>query len=163
MSNIFSLCLIAYTFHMLEEYQHNWLYWAQDQLLLPVDWSDFYITNLAVIVCGLCAIAISWELPYISLTLPSFMFINGLFFHMIPTFRSSIWSPGTGTATVLFMPLYFHALTEARKRGVSFLSILSSLGLAMIIMAFPIVLVLTRDKIGYSRPAADLATFINNY
>ena len=43
------LALAAYGFHIMEEFTFDWRNWARAAIGLPVEWSDFYVTNAIVI------------------------------------------------------------------------------------------------------------------
>jgi hypothetical protein len=45
--------MAAYAAHILEEYTFDWRNWARNTLDLPVEWSDFYVTNCVVIALGI--------------------------------------------------------------------------------------------------------------
>ncbi len=47
------LALAAYAVHILEEHTFDWRNWARAVIGLPVEWSDFYVTNAVVVVLGI--------------------------------------------------------------------------------------------------------------
>ena len=46
------LALAAYAAHILEEFSLDWRNWARAVVGLPVEWSDFYVTNAVVVILG---------------------------------------------------------------------------------------------------------------
>ena len=52
------LSMAAYALHIMEEYSFDWRNWARAVIKLPVEWSDFYVTNAIVIALGHCSGAI---------------------------------------------------------------------------------------------------------
>ena len=78
------LATACYAIHMLEEFEFDWRNWARAVIRLPVEWSDFYITNAIVVVLGIVAANIATELPWVALTFPALMLINATFFHVLP-------------------------------------------------------------------------------
>jgi hypothetical protein len=137
----------CYGLHILEEYQLDWRDWARKALGLPVEWSDFYVVNALVIVLGIVAanLAVAW--PTIALTFPALMLINGAFFHVLPFIRmKGRFSPGLITAIVLFFPVGIACYVQAIKDGVGASAIIVSFILGAVLMAYPVVLLLIKDK-----------------
>lgn len=136
----------AYGFHILEEHEHNWRDWARRVLKLPVEWTTFYITNALVIVLGVCAAGVSWRQPWFSLAFPALMLINATFFHVLPFLLTRINSPGLFTAVLLFYPVagwvYYGAWADGVLRT---RDVMLSLAMGVAIMAYPIVLLRTKD------------------
>lgn len=144
-NNIFWIALAAYALHILEEFFYNWKDWAQQVLGLPVDWTGFYITNVAVLFLGVVCASIGWSNPVIALAYPGLMLINTIFFHIMPVIVKRKFSPGVITACLLFLPTCFILFQEASYRGVSTATILAAIGIGALIMAFPVVLLKTKD------------------
>lgn len=144
-NSIFWVALAAYTLHILEEFFYDWRSWAQHTLKLPVDWTSFYLTNCAVLFLGVACGGIGWATPILALAYPGLMLINGLFFHVLPTLLTKRFSPGLLTACGLFFPTCFFAFREALDRNVSVGTIAVAIGLGAMIMAFPIILLKTKD------------------
>ena len=44
------LATASYAIHILEEHTFDWRNWARAVVKLPVEWSDFYVTNAIVVV-----------------------------------------------------------------------------------------------------------------
>jgi hypothetical protein len=53
----------AYAAHILEEYAFDWRNWARGVLHLPVEWTDFYVTNGVVAVFGIAQAMLAPTLP----------------------------------------------------------------------------------------------------
>lgn len=141
------IATLAYAVHVMEEYEYNWRDWARSVLRLPVDWPMFYLTNAAVILLGVVCAMVGWRLPELSLTLPALMTINAIFFHILPTVVKRHFSPGLITAVILFLPVSWWVWCGARADGVLTPRVLlCSLGGGALLMAFPIVLLKTKDR-----------------
>ncbi|WP_247003208.1 HXXEE domain-containing protein [Halosolutus gelatinilyticus] len=137
----------AYALHIVEEYQYNWRAWATSTLHLDVDWRDFYLTNGCVIVLGISAAMIGWRAPWLSLTFPALALINAVFFHILPTIRTRVFSPGLVTAVLLFLPISGWVYYGAYRDGVATVSSVSlSVVGGALLMAYPIVLLLTKGR-----------------
>lgn len=96
----------AYAVHILEEYTFDWRNWARSVIRLPVEWSDFYVTNAVVVVLGICQAMLAPKLPVAPLVYAALMIINATFFHVLPFLRArGRFSPGLVTALVLFYPI----------------------------------------------------------
>lgn len=141
------IAVAAYAAHALEEYVYDWKTWAVNVLRLPVDWPTFYMANAAVIVLGASSAAVGWRLPEYSLIFPALMVINAVLFHLVPTITRRHFSPGLGTAIVLFLPLASWIYAGAYDAGVLTIraAAISTLGGALV-MTFPIVLLKTKDR-----------------
>lgn len=145
---IFWLCLMAYGLHVIEEYDLGWKPWAEQILGLPVTWGDFYITNgFGVIPLGLLAGSVGWQVPAAALLLPGLMLVNALAFHLLPTLRTGLYSPGLITAMLLFLPLAGWCLATAYVHHRKALII--AIPLSALFMAFPVIMLLLKPVIGY--------------
>ncbi|QIR86982.1 HXXEE domain-containing protein [Paracoccus sp. AK26] len=141
------LCLAAYALHALEEFQMNWRDWAQDILKLPVGWPDFYVTNAAVLVLGAVQAQVALALPAVPLVFASLMLINAVFFHVLPTIVTRVYSPGTATAVLLFLPLGVQVFRNATATGSAGLrTCLAALAGGALLMAFPVVMLKIRHR-----------------
>ena len=78
------LSMAAYALHIMEEYSFDWRNWARAVIKLPVEWSDFYVTNAIVIALGIAQAELAPALPFAPLTFASLMLINAVFFHIRP-------------------------------------------------------------------------------
>jgi Protein of unknown function with HXXEE motif len=144
LQSILWLCTAAYGLHILEEFVFDWRNWAHNVLHLPAQWSDFYITNLLVIVLGVTAAEIAPVWPEVALGFPALMLINAMFFHIAPfVWTRGRFSPGLITAVLLFLPIAIYAIRVAEVNE-------RSLGLAFLIgaglMATPIVFLKLKSK-----------------
>ena len=148
------LLLAAYTIHILEEFMLDWRGWATSVLRLPVTWSNFYVTNSAVVVLGLVAAQTAGQLPLVALSFAALMLINATFFHVMPfiVFKGR-FSPGLITAVLIFYPCAISAYVIAGENGhLSLGSILASLAIGAVLMAFPIVLLKIKDRPFFLQP-----------
>lgn len=137
----------AYGLHALEEFMLDWKTWANTVLKLPVDWPIFYVVNALVVVLGIIASIIGWRLPALSLAFPALMFINAVFFHILPFVAKKKYSPGLASAVVLFLPLGTWLFYGAQKDGVlSTMTVVGAFTLGAGLMAYPIILLKVKDK-----------------
>ena len=137
----------AYATHVLEEHAFNWKTWAEGSLRLAVSWDQFYLTNAAVVVLGICTAIVGWKLPAFSLMFPALAMVNAIVFHLLPTVARHKYSPGTVTAIVLFLPIGIWTYWAAFVDGI--LSVqtaaISAIG-GIALMAYPVVLIKLRDR-----------------
>ena len=142
---IFWVAMASYALHMMEEFFYDWKNWANHVLHLPVEWSGFYVTNTAVLFLGIGCASVGWSLPWFALSFPAVMLINAFFFHVLPFVRTKKFSPGLFTAIILFFPVGVYSFQLASENGVQ----PKEMGVAMLtgilLMAFPIVLLKTRN------------------
>jgi hypothetical protein len=138
---LFWVLTAAYAAHVMEEYSLDWKGWVQSMTGLEVPWADFFVTNAAVIVLGICCAMIGWDHPALSLGYPALMLINAVFFHVLPTIVKRAYSPGVLTSLALFIPLPAYCFyTALRTRGVGMTDIaLAMLGGALV-MAYPLLI-----------------------
>jgi Protein of unknown function with HXXEE motif len=136
------LATACYAIHMLEEFEFDWRNWARAVIRLPVEWSDFYITNAIVVVLGIVAANIATELPWVALTFPALMLINATFFHVLPmVVTRGRYSPGVFTAVVLFYPVALACYWAAARTGtLTAAQVAGSATIGALLMASPIVL-----------------------
>lgn len=141
------IAIAAYSIHMLEEYELNWRDWARHVLHLPVDWISFYIVNALVVVLGICFAVVGWKLPWFGLGLPALMLINAIFFHVLPTIVTRVYSPGVFTAVTLFLPVAGWAYYGAWHDGVLTLQTgFFSFVFGALLMATPVVLLKVKSR-----------------
>ncbi len=140
------IATVAYALHIVEEYTFDWKGWATAVLKLPVNWTHFAIVNGVVIVLGISCSAVGWVLPEWALALPALMLINATFFHVLPFLATKgRFSPGLGTAVLLFYPIAIWSYYGAWVDGViSFQVIFVSLLIGAALMASPIVMLKLR-------------------
>lgn len=148
------LALVAYTLHVLEEHAFDWRNWARSVIGLPVEWSDFYITNAAVVVLGFAQAEMAGAMALAPLIFAALMLINATFFHVLPMIRTrGRFSPGAFTAVLLFYPVALAVFFAAGREGrLSAASVAGAFLIAALLMAFP-VLLLKAKGLPYFRQA----------
>jgi hypothetical protein len=140
------IATFAYALHIVEEYTFDWKSWAIAVLKLPVTWIQFAVVNGVVIVLGISCASVGWSLPGYALCLPALMLINATFFHVLPFIvTKGRFSPGLGTAVILFYPIAIWAYYGAYLDGVlSTKSLIVSILLGAALMASPVVMLKLR-------------------
>jgi hypothetical protein len=99
------LAMAAYALHIAEEFAFDWKNWARAVIKLPVEWSDFYVTNAIVIALGIAQAQLAPVLPLAPLTFASLMLINAVFFHILPFVRMrGRFSPALQRQSCSFCP-----------------------------------------------------------
>ena len=135
---IFWVLTAAYAAHVMEEYALDWKGWVKDMAGADIPWGEFFVTNAAVIVLGICCAMTGWARPAISLVYPALMLVNALFFHVLPTIIKRVYSPGVLTSVLLFIPLSgFSFYLAVSLYNVTALGVLVSFLGGIIIMAYP--------------------------
>jgi hypothetical protein len=144
----------AYALHIAEEYTFDWKGWVTSLSKLPVHWTHFALGNGVVIVCGVSCAAVGWSSPAYALSLPALMLINASFFHVLPFLMTKgRFSPGLGTAVLLFYPVAIWAYLGARADGVlSWESLLLSFLVGAGLMATPILMLKLRLHPYFKQP-----------
>jgi hypothetical protein len=142
------LAVAAYALHIMEEFTFDWRNWARAVIGLPVEWSDFYVTNAAVIVLGIVQAMLAAFLPWAALMFASLMIINAVFFHVLPVVRfKGRFSLGLITAVVLFLPvgvaMWKRSFDDGSLDAKS--AVIAVVGGALL-MAYPIVMLNLRSK-----------------
>lgn len=142
------LALAAYGAHILEEYTFDWRNWARTVMKLPVEWSDFYVTNALVVVLGAVQAELAETWPPAALTYAALMIINAIFFHVLPFLRSGgRFSPGLATALILFFPIAIAMWRRAWGDGVLDVGTAALAVVAgSLLMAYPVVMLNLRSK-----------------
>lgn len=142
------LAMAAYAVHILEEYTFDWRNWARGVIGLPVEWTDFYVTNAVVVALGIAQGMLAPTLPWAPLTYAALMLINAVFFHILPfVVTRGRFSPGLATAVVLFLPLGLAMFVVAADEGRLGLS--TAIGAVVggaLLMASPVVMLKLKDK-----------------
>lgn len=140
------IATFAYALHVVEEYTFDWKGWAENVLKLPVNWIHFAIVNGVVVVLGISCSQVAWSLPAYSLGLPALMLINATFFHVLPFITTrGRFSPGLGTAVLLFYPIAIWAYYGAYLDGVlTPANLILSFIVGALLMASPIVMLKLR-------------------
>ena len=136
------VALLAYTLHILEEYVFDWRDWARAVIKLPVEWSDFYLTNAAVVVLGFAQAQMAGLLPLAPLAFAALMLINATFFHVLPMIATrGRFSPGTFTAVLFFYPVGIGVYASAAHEGLlSTGAVIGSFAIGALLMAYPVVM-----------------------
>jgi hypothetical protein len=140
------LSMAAYAAHVMEEFTFDWRNWARAVIKLPVEWSDFYVTNAVVISLGIAQAELAPTLPLAPLMFASLMLINAVFFHILPFIRmGGRFSPGLVTAILLFFPAGIAVWREAGV-VVDWTTITLAILGGAALMAYPIIMLNLRDK-----------------
>lgn len=142
------LSTAAYGIHILEEFAFDWRNWARAVIRLPVEWTDFYITNALVIVLGVSAVNLADAAPGIALAFPALMLINAVFFHILPVaITKGRFSPGLITAVLLFFPVAGGTFWVAHTNGILTTNIAATaFAIGASLMATPIVFLRLRGR-----------------
>ena len=142
------LSMAAYAIHILEEFTFDWRNWARAIIKLPVEWSDFYVTNAVVVALGIAQAMLASTLPLAPLIYASLMLVNALFFHVLPMLATrGRFSLGAVTAVTLFLPVGAAvwrqaALDETLDVATAALAIVGG----ALLMAYPIVMLNLKSK-----------------
>ncbi|HEV2154372.1 HXXEE domain-containing protein [Bradyrhizobium sp.] len=136
------LSMAAYALHIMEEYTFDWRNWARAIIKLPVEWSDFYVTNAIVIALGIAQAELAPALPFAPLAFASLMLINAVFFHILPVLRTrGRFSPGLVSAVLLFFPAGLAVWWRAGQDAALTWTIASSaVAAGALLMAYPIIM-----------------------
>jgi len=107
---IFLICLF-YGLHMVEEFSFGFVQWA-DRYFGRFDWRQNLVGNFIFLVCVAAACYLYYENPtrYLWAGMSAAMWIlANAFLHISCTILSREYSPGTVTATALYIPggIYF--------------------------------------------------------
>ncbi|MDP7009011.1 MAG: HXXEE domain-containing protein [Phycisphaerales bacterium] len=94
----------CYGLHIIEEYFFNWKEWAKKIIGLQSSWQDFFLLNSCAMAMTIACAAIGWHCPLLALSMTAVWGVNAIFFHIGPTIVTRVWSPGTFTATILYLP-----------------------------------------------------------
>lgn len=140
------IATFAYAIHIVEEFTFDWKNWALNVLKLPVNWAHFAVVNGIVIVLGVSCAEVGWSCPAYALSFPALMLINATFFHVKPFVATKgRFSPGLGTAVLLFYPIAVWSFYGAYLDGVlSVTNVIVAFVLGALLMASPIVMLTLR-------------------
>lgn len=142
------LAMAAYALHIMEEFSLDWRGWARSVIKLPVEWSDFYVTNAIVVALGIAQAMLAESFPLAPLIFASLMLINAVFFHIGPMLVTrGRFSPGAMTAVVLFLPAAGAVWARAAAQGAlspGTVTLAVTGGAAL--MAYPVVMLHLRSK-----------------
>lgn len=142
------LSMAAYAIHIMEEYSFDWRNWARAVIKLPVEWSDFYVTNAVVVALGIAQAQLAPAWPLAPLIFASLMLINAVFFHMLPMVRTGgRFSPGVVTAIVLFLPAGIAVWRRAANDGLlDTTTVVLAIAGGAALMAYPVVMLNLRAR-----------------
>ena len=147
LSTLAWLSMAAYSVHILEEFSLDWRNWARGVLKLPVEWTDFYVTNAVVVALGIAQAMLAPTLPIAPLAFAGLMLVNAVFFHILPVVTTRRFSPGLMTALAIFLPLGVAVFWFAMANDLATATTaLGGLFLGAVIMAYPIVLLKIKNK-----------------
>lgn len=145
----------ASALHVVEEHALGWQGWASEFLgerfgVKPT-WTDFWVTNAALIVFGVACAMIGWKAVGFSLGLASLCLINAVGFHILPSLRAGTPNPGAFTAVALYIPIGIWAYVAAASDDrLSFGAFVLSVLVGAAVMAAAVgMLILGRD-FGYA-------------
>lgn len=127
--------------HVAEERLLNWAGWVHQLTGMEPSWSRFWLINAGFLMFAVSAAAIGWRSPRFSLSLPSLVLINAIFFHIAPTLFLGRISPGAISAVFLYVPLGALLFWRAHKDGLlSRPVIITAASLGAGLMSLPFVL-----------------------
>jgi hypothetical protein len=141
--------------HVVEEHAMGWQGWAAGYIgprigSIPT-WTDFWATNMLLIVFGVSAAAVGWRAPGFALAFPALCLINAVFFHLLPSLGAGRPNPGAFTAVLLYIPISLWAYVAASGDGaLSAGAFLLSLLLGALAMALAIVMLMLGARLGYA-------------
>ena len=104
--------------HIIEEYALNFSGWSSRAYGMPVSSEDFHLVNFGVIVYSIACAAIGWRAPALSLSAASLVVLNAVGFHLTFSIAAGLYSPGTASALLLFVPTGIAAYVAAARAGV---------------------------------------------
>lgn len=141
-------------FHVMDEHAMGWQGWASgvlgEKFGIHPSWSDFWVTNAALIVFGIAASMIGWQAPAIALALPALLLINAFGFHIIPSLAADRPNPGLFTAVILYVPLSVWAYVAAFNDGVfCFWTVVGSIMIGAALMASAIGILMLAERLRY--------------
>jgi hypothetical protein len=91
---------------------------------------------------------VGWKLTPFGLIIAALMYINGIFFHILPTILQRKFSPGVITSILLFIPISSWIYYGAYLDGVlNILTLITSLILGALLMAAPIIFIKLNNKL----------------
>lgn len=160
--------VIAVVLHVMEEYTFGWVAWANEELGsrlgVEVKETDFMLASLGLVFIALAGAAIGWWAPALSLAVPALFVINAVFFHMLPSARADRVTPGTFSAVVIYLPvaawMFWAAGTDGR---LNFGTFVLAFVIAAAILAYPILLLWLKDRIGWQALAPADGEFAENH
>jgi len=156
------ILLAASALHVMEEHALGWQGWASEylgeRLGIHPTWSDFWVTNAALIVFGIAAASVGWKAPAFSLSFAALALINAVVFHVLPSVQARHPNPGCFTAVLLYIPIgiWAYAAAGADDR-LSFGTVAGSLLIGAAVMASAVGILILGRQVGYEDdPAVQL-------
>jgi len=101
--------------HFLEEYALDLRGWLEMVLHVPVTWEQSHLINAVVTLMAISGAAIGWRCPTLSLVMPAVLIVNAIGFHLAFSLIWGVYSPGTVSALVLFVPAGLWAFVGAHR------------------------------------------------
>lgn len=104
--------------HYLEEFALDLRAWLELVLMVTATWEQFHLINVAVTLIAVGGAVIGWRRPEISLIMPAILIMNALLFHLGFSLIWGVYSPGTASGLLLFVPAGIWAFVGAHRDGV---------------------------------------------
>ena len=104
--------------HYLEEFALDLRAWLALVFGVAATWEQFHLINVAVTLIAVGGAVIGWRRPEISLIMPAIIIMNAVVFHLGFTLIWRVYSPGTVSALLLFVPAGIWAFVGAHRDGV---------------------------------------------
>ncbi|MFZ5645938.1 MAG: HXXEE domain-containing protein [Bacillota bacterium] len=115
----FIALLLVMFLHVMEEAFFKWPDWVRKMTgFSHIGWLDFTLVNAVMFALGGTGALVRWEYPVFSLANASLVVINGILFHLLPTLKTRVYSPGLVTGIVLYIPAGTWLYIEAFKEGI---------------------------------------------
>ncbi|MBK8293873.1 MAG: HXXEE domain-containing protein [Solirubrobacterales bacterium] len=155
--------VIAAALHVIEEYSEGWVTWANyefgPRFGITVTEKDFLLGSAALIFIALAGAAIGWWAPAISLAVPALFILNAVFSHMLPSARGDRLTPGTLSAVFIYLPVAVWMFWAADQDGkLDFGTFLGAFVIGAALMAYPLVVLLLKTRIGWDEETVTAAT-----
>lgn len=104
--------------HFLEEFALDLRTWMEMVLRVPVTWEQAHLINAVVTLTAVSGAVIGWRVPMFALIMPAVLIVNALGFHLAFSILWGVYSPGTVSGLVLFVPAGVWAFVGAYRDGV---------------------------------------------
>lgn len=151
--------VIAVVLHVTEEYSFGWVAWANEKVAprfgVTIRETDFMLGSVGMLFIAMAGAAIGWWAPAVSLAVPALFVLNAIFFHMLPSARDERLTPGTLSAVFIYLPvaawMFWAAGTDDR---LNFGTFVLAFVLGAVIMAYPLAMLVLRDRLGWEAQTA---------
>ncbi len=155
--------VIAAALHVVEEYSEGWVTWANyefgSRFGIVVTEKDFFLGSTGLIFIALAGAAIGWWAPAISLAVPALFILNAVISHMLPSARGDRLTPGTLSAVFIYLPVAVWMFWAANQDGkLDFGTFLGAFIIGAALMAYPLVVLMLKTKIGWDDETVAAAT-----